>query len=1128
MRHVFTSGFLPMPRWEDVHCQVLLHLRAKMINFLATPFRISFSFQISALGCPVWVLGVLIVGLLGIPHAGSAQSTATQQVHLDPGWNLVSLRVQPTDASFGSIFQGRLDEIAMVKDERGRVYIPSVEVEQISTWETEESYLIYVEESLTVEVSGTRVSPTTPILLEEGGNLVPYFPITPQAVEQALSSIEEPLIAAENRNGKKYNPSESNNTLDSLRSGQGYKVTMDQPDTLRYAPPQDTIVVNTLADALGLQGIEVGQHVRIRGYHEPGDGGGGLFQVTESACVTDGGTCFVFNENRSDEQVVVTDDTHPNFPHSNLVWGTLGAKVGPEEGERIEDLDMHAHHSKDYPWVDYEAGEIKKVAGDLWQLRAAIGGGDNYDITYRYKYATSDRRLVRLDVTKSVNLAWWGAPTVDSTDPQDATPYIAWAINKAHRLYETNNINWAYVDIPGEYYWHHQILLRNGVKIRGVGPSQPVPGESWTTNGKLITTPGKAIYQHALSFDADAENDVYAALNGEKQTMTNAYLAEKVGIEKLEVDGNYQNNKHPWNSDDYDLSGDKGSNVLQNGSIWSGFGSNDAGAQEWADGGTLHLNNVYVHDTGSNGIGSAGKQITTGKNVRLANSVRNHPGYGLGGDVIENLTIAGYAWEVHFKLGKKDDQSSTYPGFVFEDWQDNPEFSGNAVSGHISGNLSSNVVVQDFVWDFSDRPGGGHAIRSGPTGGTYKNGIIRTGTQGVQRLITMPGYRAVDVPLETTIQNVTIYNEGSSGTRIVKKTHRQINLIVKDVTVQAASGADAQTSVQPIGMTTSPQYDQLALPPRNVIESLSYEHPVDNGIVLFGGNASNYDSFPREWFIKDSDFNNLGSKLYNDGGRLGLSPNETQRTLRMYLDNVTFNVPDAITDESNPRYFHGLIGGDITDIFRLRNSQDRQGRVSDAVNQTFTSSVSDEGNDFVMIPTNLLSFPEEHSTTLTSSPAGISSITSVEVVDSNGNARSDPQFETGGVRQRDPYLRVNLDGTIGAGETVTIDWTARVTPLEDYRTTGLFVSRPVFDKTYAISNGPQTVDLRGVAVSQESKEVITYTASSNNPDVATVSVDDDGYTLTVAPQSTGTTTISVTGKIEGVGTATDTFEVSVE
>jgi hypothetical protein len=252
----------------------------------------------------------------------------------------------------------------------------------------------------------------------------------------------------------------------------------------------------------------------------------------------------------------------------------------------------------------------------------------------------------------------------------------------------------------------------------------------------------------------------------------------------------------------------------------------------------------------------------------------------------------------------------------------------------------------------------------------------------------------------------------------------------------------------------------------------------------------------------------------------------SERPIHVFLNNSTFNVYQTPFESRAHQTHRVLTEGNYP--LRIRNCQDRQGRTSDIVDQTYTSDASDEGNDYVLIPTSLMSYPRAKSATVTS---GVRSVSSVEV--SSGDPV--PPFDRN-ERPMNPTLRVNLDAPIQAGNTITVEYTARVTPLEDYRTTGLFVAREVTDKVYASGNGPWQIDLRGVAASQESKEPIEYSSTSSNTSVVTTSMqtttgtdgNDHTYLLDLTEQGTGTATVTVTGSIDGVGTTTDTFEVSIE
>ena len=77
-----------------------------------------------------------------------------------------------------------------------------------------------------------------------------------------------------------------------------------------------------------------------------------------------------------------------------------------------------------------------------------------------------------------------------------------------------------------------------------------------------------------------------------------------------------------------------------------------------------------------------------------------------------------------------------------------------------------------------------------------------------------------------------------------------------------------------------------------------------------------------------------------------------------------------------------------------------------------------------------------------------------------------------------------------------------------------------------VSDGAVTVDVSG-AFSDPDADVLTYTAASSAPSVATVLVS--GSVLTVAPVSSGVTTVTVTATDAGgsSGTATQTFAVTV-
>lgn len=1069
-----------------------------------------------------YLIAIVATAFFAHPLSSIAQETRTQQVQLDQGWNLVSLNVRPSDSSLASIFGANADQILMVKDEDGDVYAPGEGIEQITTWRSGEGYWVQARTAITLEVTGTGICPdSASLLLEEGGNIVPYFSFRAQSAESALTSVEEALVVVEADGGERYSPSASTPSLDSLRPGQAYKVYVDRSDTLRY-PRMVSTLDEALADGANLS---VGQTITIGGERGAGD----TFEVTSSGNETNGGTVFVFDEDVSAEKTYTTNDFHPNLPDTDLVWGTFSARVGAGTGEVVQDLDMHGSHPwtqspGDPPFIDFKGGELHKYnSGNLYDVRNFIGDGPSYDITYRYKTATSDRRLERQGVTNSVNIDWWGAPEADPNNPTDAWPYIGWALHVAGDLYQEKNIDWAYVDINGEYYYHHTIVEQEGTMLRGVDTDRSVPGESWTTNAKLTVTPGKALYHKSSNYDQNAENDVRGALASKAQ-ITNQYLAEKWGIQDVELDGNYPNNKHPFNRSDFDSFGLEG--WLQNSGDWCGFNTTGKGSKSYASDAVAHFDNVYVHHYGANGMATSRGLEIDANNVRGANSVRNHSLYHFWGDNISNITAKGYSWAVPLKLGSKDDERATYSNVTYEAGDPNPEgYVDSEVFNIIGGNLEIDGITIDMRGG-KNRTGW---INDKATTNEYRNATIYTST--AQSTFTLQAPRAK--PNDELFENFTIYSNGD-GPEIAGRGFTQKGMTFKDFTIEVGQNASGASTQPPLGMTLSDKFSNLDRPGRLDIKNLNYKRTL-NAVLFKGGGGSDdvKNGLPRDFFISGSSFDN--SDLFDSDGRWSLygDTDENFRNARFYLHDTTIELPSSYKYptpnwEDRGPIRHGIGSADGAHApFKLRDVTDQAGRVSDQTG-TYTSDASDEGNDFVLISTNLIYRAWGRSATVTS---GNRTVQSVEVVNSDGTVRSKAR----GVNQREPYLKVNLDNAIQNGNTITVDWEAYATPLNEYQTTGAFVSRPVYDRTSGSNKGPLTsgdgpftFDLRGVVVSQESKDVPNYTVSSGDTSVATVSMQGDGYTLELTEQGTGTATITVAGEILGIGTATDTFKVTVE
>ncbi|WP_263821138.1 hypothetical protein [Salinibacter sp.] len=1038
-----------------------------------------------------------------------------------------------------------------MKDERGRVYLPGEDIEQIVTWDVTESYRVYAESALDWEVTGADLRPDSMLVpLTQGGDFIPYLPATPQAIDQAFRLIEETLVRVEDGEGRAYEPDGSVTELDSLRPGRGYELYVSQADTLAYP-----IRVNTLDDALALEGLKTGQYVDVRGYREAEDGGGGLFQVAENACKADGGICFVFDEDMSAEQGPIQlspKDLRQNYqlPHTDVIGHTvvMGIEYG---GERIDNMLNKRHWPHLTEYIDWKAGQIGTGNGfnggpwegsiDRWFTDGQNTQDDEiYDL--RYKHATTDRRLVRQGVTDSVNLKWWGAEESDPQNPVNNWWRLNYAIQNAAQLRAQKNLDWAYVDIPGEFYYKNRVTLREGVELRGTNETQistSVDGRPIYGKLKLMpNTPGEFYpVKHLKDGHSSVENGGLGIVAVDIKVKSGA---SKIGLKQLELDGNIDGNQDPLvNQDDYTNDGeyDNIDNRLQNANVWNGIvgsGSGDRGSVE------AHFTDLHVDNYPGNGITSGSTfDLTPSQYVRVGDAPSNHQTYHAGIGDYNNWTIEDSGWDVLFRFDQ-----ATVTDFTVQNVKEGTFWTvfgkrWSAVFDHEARNVDeTSSVVDQFEVDLS---GGNNRnvrivtssfLQENLSGGphlTLKNGTVLSLPENSTSLFSPK--TPTDSPIGGFLfDNIEFVDQGGGISLFGGEDHT--NVTYKNITMRTASDVSALHSA---GIGSIPWFKGSEPTPhagRIEVSNLTVEDQIDVQPVIVGGFESG--DVPYDLFITSSSLRNeegntpLIARFYKIGN--DADKQEAVQKMREYISGSTVEVSTSGSFHRNLLEWDYSTNLDFKQRpLKLRNVTDQDGRTSED-SGTFTSGASDEGNDHVLIPTNLLSYAWETEMTLVSSPSDISSITGVDVANSDGTLRpnDDPT-----VKQTEPYLKVTFDGTIGSGETVEVDWIARITPLSEYQTTGLFIPRPPSEmdhipQSFTSGNGPFTIDLRGTAASQESDEKIVYTASSGDTSVVTANVQSNDYTLELTEQSAGTATITVTGEITGVGTAETTFTVNVE
>jgi fibronectin type 3 domain-containing protein len=177
----------------------------------------------------------------GQPATGA---TTTFQIELTEGSNLVSLPALPDSMRVAAIVADVLPHLTFVQDDAGRYFIPVQGIDGIGAWRWDEAYRIEVTAPTSFFVQGAAIQPEASPILVDGhvGNWVPYFRREPMAVEDAFAAIASSVSRVEAADGRFYQPGDASSSLDSLRTGRGYRVWVSQPVTLTYPanpPPPD-------------------------------------------------------------------------------------------------------------------------------------------------------------------------------------------------------------------------------------------------------------------------------------------------------------------------------------------------------------------------------------------------------------------------------------------------------------------------------------------------------------------------------------------------------------------------------------------------------------------------------------------------------------------------------------------------------------------------------------------------------------------------------------------------------------------------------------------------------------------------------------------------------------------------
>jgi hypothetical protein len=160
-----------------------------------------------------------------------------QSILLAPGWNLISLRVEPPAPLVNQVLNSISSRYDRVLGETG-VYVPSLPdvYNTLKELHSKQGYYLRLTGSTSANllVDGLPVAANSPIPLHQGWNWTGYLPTSTLPITVALQSIEghyQRVLSLD----KTYDPSLPEfSTLKEMKSGEGYLIYASTPVTLTY------------------------------------------------------------------------------------------------------------------------------------------------------------------------------------------------------------------------------------------------------------------------------------------------------------------------------------------------------------------------------------------------------------------------------------------------------------------------------------------------------------------------------------------------------------------------------------------------------------------------------------------------------------------------------------------------------------------------------------------------------------------------------------------------------------------------------------------------------------------------------------------------------------------------------
>lgn len=166
------------------------------------------------------------VSSLGVSILSSLKGYKRLSVNLRANrWGLISSNLLPKSLTMDSMIAPIRTKLVQVKDEGGRIFMPSQSINQLTTWDLSTGYEVFTNSDATWTVDGSSVNPISyaKTLIASQWHIIAYLRQTAASPSTVFASFPQ-VIMSKDADGNIYYPAYNINTIGTMQPGQGYKV----------------------------------------------------------------------------------------------------------------------------------------------------------------------------------------------------------------------------------------------------------------------------------------------------------------------------------------------------------------------------------------------------------------------------------------------------------------------------------------------------------------------------------------------------------------------------------------------------------------------------------------------------------------------------------------------------------------------------------------------------------------------------------------------------------------------------------------------------------------------------------------------------------------------------------------